>query len=181
MTPRRLDIRPGVPEDAAALAEFAERIYRDTFAPDNHPADMDAYCAKAFSTAIQERDLKDPSIHTLVGIDDGGALVAYAQLRPGAGPAITGPSPIELWRFYLARALHGSGAARPLMEAVLEAARARGARTLWLGVWERNPRAQAFYRKAGFVEVGAQEFLMGNDLQTDRLMVRSLDSMETHG
>jgi ribosomal protein S18 acetylase RimI-like enzyme len=62
------------------------------------------------------------------------------------------------------------------MAAAIEAAEAAGARTLWLGVWERNPRAIAFYRKAGFVDVGSQLFVVGTDPQTDRLMERSLAS-----
>jgi ribosomal protein S18 acetylase RimI-like enzyme len=60
------------------------------------------------------------------------------------------------------------------MTAVLEAAVRRGAATLWLGVWERNPRAQAFYRKYGFVDVGAHTFILGSDHQIDRLMARPL-------
>ena len=39
---------------------------------------------------------------------------------------------------------------------------------------ERNPRAIAFYRKFGFVDVGAHEFRLGADVQTDRVMVRGL-------
>jgi ribosomal protein S18 acetylase RimI-like enzyme len=37
-------------------------------------------------------------------------------------------------------------------------------------VWERNRRAQAFYKKSGFVDVGTQTFLVGTDEQTDRVM-----------
>ena len=47
-----------------------------------------------------------------------------------------------------------------------------GTRTLWLGVWERNERAKAFYRKGGFVDVGAHVFMVGTDAQTDRIMAR---------
>jgi hypothetical protein len=46
------------------------------------------------------------------------------------------------------------------------------AKTLWLGVWERNARGIAFYRKAGFADVGAQEFVLGTDVQSDRVMLR---------
>lgn len=53
----------------------------------------------------------------------------------------------------------------------LDAAREAGAVTLWLGVWERNPHAIAFYGKAGFVEVGAHTFVVGTDPQTDRIIV----------
>jgi ribosomal protein S18 acetylase RimI-like enzyme len=60
------------------------------------------------------------------------------------------------------------------MHAVDAEARARGAQTLWLGVWERNHRAQRFYAKHGFVDVGSHDFLVGKDRQTDRIMVRDL-------
>jgi ribosomal protein S18 acetylase RimI-like enzyme len=61
-----------------------------------------------------------------------------------------------------------------MMDAVIDAARERGTGTLWLGVWERNTRAQAFYRKFGFVDVGSHTFMLGTDVQTDRLMARTI-------
>jgi nucleoside-diphosphate-sugar epimerase len=57
---------------------------------------------------------------------------------------------------------------------LIDAARAAGARHLWLGVWERNPRARRFYEKCGFVDVGSQAFVLGSDPQTDRVMVTTL-------
>jgi ribosomal protein S18 acetylase RimI-like enzyme len=70
---------------------------------------------------------------------------------------------------------HGRGIAHQLMEAAIADAAARGAATLWLGVWEHNTRAQAFYRKFGFVDVGSHTFVLGTDVQTDRLMARTID------
>ncbi|MGH9173675.1 MAG: GNAT family N-acetyltransferase [Vicinamibacterales bacterium] len=167
-------IRRGEAADASALAALAERTFRETFAGDNTPADMAAHCAASYSTAIQGRELADTGMDTLVCVDSDGQLIAFAQLRPGAPPPVTGPSPIELWRFYVDRPHHGRGVAQRLMAEVVNTARARAALTLWLGVWERNLRAQAFYRKAGFSDVGAHEFRVGSDVQTDRLMSRSL-------
>jgi ribosomal protein S18 acetylase RimI-like enzyme len=54
------------------------------------------------------------------------------------------------------------------------AARARGAETLWLGVWERNDRARAFYAKCGFTGAGEHIFLFGTDPQTDLVLVTAL-------
>ncbi len=167
-------IRRAAAADAPALAALAERTFRDAFAADNTPADMAAHCARSYAPAIQARELADPGIDTLVGADAEGQLVAYAQLRPGSPPVAIGPSPLELWRFYVDRAYHGRGVAQQLMASVLETARARSARTVWLGVWERNPRAQAFYRKFGFVPVGTQQFVVGADVQTDQVMALSL-------
>jgi ribosomal protein S18 acetylase RimI-like enzyme len=39
-------------------------------------------------------------------------------------------------------------------------------------VWERNPRAIAFYEKLGFAAVGEHEFRLGNDPQRDIVMAR---------
>lgn len=168
-------IRLAVPEDAAALAALAERTFRDTFAADNTPEDMTAHIAQSYSPVHQARELGDPAVTTLVSTDSTGALTAYAQLRDCTAPAcVTGPAPLELGRFFVAADHHGKGVAQELMAAVLEAAVRRGAATLWLGVWEHNPRAQAFYRKFGFVDVGAHTFVLGSDPQIDRLMARSL-------
>lgn len=161
--------------DAAALSAFAERIFRETFGPDNTPANLDLYCLQVFSPVLQAAEIADARIVTLVAVDAGGAIVGFAQLRLGPVPeCVTGPMPLELVRFYVDTPLHGTGLARRLMEAVVDAARGQGVRTLWLGVWEHNPRAQAFYRKAGFTDVGAQTFRLGSDLQTDRVMMRAL-------
>jgi ribosomal protein S18 acetylase RimI-like enzyme len=81
---------------------------------------------------------------------------------------------LELKRLYVARACHGQGVAQALMDAALDAARARGAQTMWLGVWERNPRAVAFYRKYGFTRVGEHTFMLGTDAQTDWVLARPL-------
>jgi GNAT superfamily N-acetyltransferase len=51
----------------------------------------------------------------------------------------------------------------------------------WLGVWERNPRANAFYRKVGFTDVGSHVFMVGTDPQTDRIMVRHLPRAIANG
>ena len=56
------------------------------------------------------------------------------------------------------------------MKGVLDTASSLGATRVWLGVWEKNARAIAFYAKCGFRDVGSQPFLLGSDLQTDRVM-----------
>lgn len=173
--PDTLRIRSAVPADTEALAALAERTFRDAFEADNTADDINAYCGEAFTLDVQRRTIVDESVDTLLLEDESGALIAYAQLRPGSPEEIDVPSPVELWRFYVDRSHHGQGVAQELMRAVLDATRARGAKTLWLGVWERNLRAQAFYRKMGFVDVGSHTFLLGSDAQTDRLMALGLD------
>ena len=167
-------IRSARPGDAPALADFAARTFRETFEADNTPEDMAMYLEASYGPERQADELRDPRIVTLLA-EDAGRLAGYCQLREGKAPeCVPGPSPIEIWRFYVDRAWQGRGVARALMTAGLEAAVARDARTAWLSVWERNLRAQAFYRKCGFEDRGAREFVLGRDRQTDRVMVRAL-------
>jgi diamine N-acetyltransferase len=62
------------------------------------------------------------------------------------------------------------------MGAVHAAAVELGGRTLWLSVWERNPRARAFYAKCGFEDAGAADFYVGSDRQTDRILVTQVQA-----
>jgi GNAT superfamily N-acetyltransferase len=170
----RLIIRSGVPADSAPLAEFAARTFADTFGAANDPAHLRAFLASAYGVEQQARELVDPDTVTLLATLDE-RLVAYAQVHRGAPPACVGAADaVELQRFYVDRSAHGRGVAQRLMHAVRASARELGARHLWLGVWERNPRAIAFYARCGYVDVGHKTFDVGGDRQTDRVMLLSL-------
>ena len=82
--------------------------------------------------------------------------------------------PVEIVRFYAVREWIGGGVGAALMSACLSLAVEEGCDTIWLDVWEQNPRAIAFYRKWGFAVVGEQAFQLGSDLQHDLLMQRSI-------
>lgn len=160
-------VRRATASDAAALAELGARTFVDTFGAQNRPEDLEAYVAKTYGVAQQTREIEEGI--TLV-VESEGALVAFAQLHRSGSPF----GDVELGRFYVDRAHHGRGVAQALMEAVLAAARNLGGRKLWLGVWERNPRGIRFYEKCGFADEGTQPFVVGSDVQTDRIMTRIL-------
>ena len=169
-----MQIRRAAPADAAVVADLARATFFDTFAASNNPTDMALHLERAYGAAQQEAEIVDPAIVTLL-VEDAGVAIAYAQIRAGHAPeGVADHDAVELWRFYVARQWHGRGVAQQLMEHVKQEARAQGAKTLWLGVWERNDRARAFYSKCGFEDVGAHVFLFGTDPQTDRVMVAAV-------
>ena len=171
-----LIIRPGQAQDAELLAELGARTFAETFASDNTPEDMAAYLASAFGPEQQAEELADPRCLFQIA-ETNGVAVGYAMLRFGnVLLGVTGDKPIELVRLYVSRESLGSGAGAALMQACIDKAQQRGYETLWLGVWEHNARAQAFYRKWNFHEVGTHVFQLGDDQQTDLLMQRSIDS-----
>jgi GNAT superfamily N-acetyltransferase len=168
-------IRRAEPADAGPLAEFAARIFAETFGPDNRPEDMAAHLANRFGARQQSEEIADPAIVTLL-VEEDGRLIAYSQITTLHAPpdGVTGEAPVEIARFYVDRRWHGKGLANRLMAAAREAARELGGRTVWLAVWEHNPRAIAFYARHGFRDVGRQDFWLGGDRQTDRVMVAAL-------
>jgi ribosomal protein S18 acetylase RimI-like enzyme len=178
-TTSSIRIRRADAGDAAELSDFAARIFRETFAADNNPEDMAAYLAEAFGADRQRAEIGEPSAIVLLAEDVADAttrpLAGYSHLTAGEPPeCVHGPAAVELKRFYLDRAWQGTGLAQLLMRATVDAAVASGVRTLWLGVWEHNPRAIAFYRKFDFTEVGSHDFMLGRDRQTDIIMARPL-------
>jgi diamine N-acetyltransferase len=169
-----VNIRLAGVNDAEVLAELGRRTFHDTFAAANDATDMALYLSQAFGIDQQTRELGDRDITTLL-VEADGAAIAYAQLRADHVPeCVADVKAIELSRFYVSREWHGRGIAQLLMDRVKAAARERGANTMWLGVWERNDRARAFYVKYGFADVGEHIFLFGTDPQTDRVMVAGL-------
>lgn len=167
-------IRKANRNDAKQLARLAEKTFRDAFGPMNTVEDMDLHCQTSYSEAMQAGEIANPQILTLLAESTEG-LVGFAQLRWGDAPdCVSAESPCEIQRFYVASHWHGKGVAQELMRASIQEAQSLGADVVWLGVWERNPRAIAFYQKFGFVEVGAHTFLLGSDLQRDIVMARRL-------
>lgn len=166
----RIRVRRAVVADAAQIAVFTERIFELTFGPDNSADDMAAYLLTAFGEDIQARQLaQSDCVHLILEVD--GTLAACACLLSGAtDPAVHGEAPVEIQRFYVDPEFHGVGIAFTLMQACMHTARAGGGRTLWLGVWERNRRAIRFYEKCGLLDVGSHAFVLGSDVQCDRVM-----------
>ncbi|MEZ5211455.1 N-acetyltransferase [Gordonia sp. (in: high G+C Gram-positive bacteria)] len=115
-----------------------------------------------------------------------GAVIGYALLVHAASTdddvraAVPGGPITEISKMYVLPEHHGSAdpdgtpPAHLLMTAALDAARARGSATAWLGVNQLNARAQRYYRKMGFAVAGTKSFTLNGTVEHDYVMVRSL-------
>jgi ribosomal protein S18 acetylase RimI-like enzyme len=169
-----LTIRRGTLADAALLSEFGASTFSETFAADNSPEDLAAYLATSFNLSQQTAELEDPASTFLIA-EVGGRAAGYAMLRESEPEnGVEGANPVELVRLYVSRDWLGRGIGEQLMRACIDVGRQDGYETIWLGVWERNARAQAFYRKWNFRTVGEHVFQLGSDLQRDLVMERTL-------
>jgi ribosomal protein S18 acetylase RimI-like enzyme len=163
-------LRRAVPGDAPTLSVLAERTFRESFSARNSPGNMDLHCERHFSPDMQAREISDRGIVTTLAFDDG-QLVGFSQLMPAKTHAgVAAARPAELNRIYVIAERHGKGIAQALMQDALATAKAYGADCLWLGVWEHNPKAIAFYRKFGFEPAASHSFMLGEERQRDLIM-----------
>lgn len=176
-----VSVSPAHPDDAAELAALAALTFPLACPPAVSREDSAAFVAAHLSEECFRDYLADTSKRILV-VRDGGHIRGYALLvfRPPADPEVGEalqhvPSPAaELSKCYVHPAAHGSGLAAALMQAARDAAAAEGYRSLWLGVNDLNVRAQAFYRKSGFTEVGRRSFAVGPHTFRDFILAAPL-------
>jgi len=173
----QIDIRHATIDDAKSLTDLSYTTFWDAFAhhPKNAPDDLAHYMRQAFNLEQITAELNDPrAVFLLAEID--GELAGYAKLVcENVEPGIDAKKPIELNRLYSQQKFLGQGVGQTLMDACFTLAREQGFDTMWLGVWEYNPRAQRFYEKNGFQQVSSHTFVLGSDPQTDLLMQRTLN------
>ena len=162
---------PG-PAEAATLAALFRQCFTDTFGHLYRPQDLAAFLAQS-SIARWREELADPDFaFCLVRV--AGAPVGFAKLAPVALPVTPAGPAIELRQFYLLAGQHGTGLAQRLMAWVLDEARRRSARELFLSVFIDNHRARRFYERYGFERIGTYAFMVGSHADEDELMRLSL-------
>lgn len=153
-------VRPANPDDAQGMAKVHVDTWRETYRGLMSDATLDNPDFLSWREHFWTTALTDPQrVGNLAAVathEDSIVGIAMAsQSREGESQ--------HLFILYTYAAFHGSGAGSALLDAVLDP---QNSATLWVA--DPNPRAQAFYRKHGFVpsgdvkvEDGVREIEMG--------------------
>jgi ribosomal protein S18 acetylase RimI-like enzyme len=167
-------IVPCSPHEVDALRKIAYETYDRTFRPMNTAQAMEKYLAEAFSRERLLQELLNPeSDFSFLYADD--VLCGYLKLNEAPAQSdLHDPESLEIERIYVTEESHGKGLGKALINHAVDVGRKRAKRYLWLGVWERNLKAIAFYKKVGFTITGHHFFRMGDDIQRDFIMQRML-------
>jgi ribosomal protein S18 acetylase RimI-like enzyme len=163
-------------DDIHTLREVAYETFDETFRDQNTAESMSAYLETAFALEQLQKELTHPSSQFYFVIYDGD-VAGYLKVNvDDAQTEAMGEDALEIQRIYIKRRYQKLGLGKLLYHKALEIARELGKKRVWLGVWERNENALAFYRKMGFEQTGAHSFYMGDEEQTDYIMSLVLDS-----
>jgi ribosomal protein S18 acetylase RimI-like enzyme len=169
-----LSIRECREDEIEELQRISYDTYDETFRHLNTPETMQKYLSESFNQNTLLDELRNPnSTFYLVRKDD--SLVGYLKLNEATAQTdINDPMALEIERIYIYKQHKGKGFGKELMKFALEKAEENGKRYVWLGVWEKNEEAIAFYVKAGFKIAGIHSFRMGDEIQLDYIMKKQI-------
>ncbi len=167
-------LRRATAADAAKLELLGQATFLTAFAYD-HPGDaLVTHCRDQHSSAFYAA-WADSADHALWLIEtELGAPIGYAALTPPALDIPVADGDLELKRIYTLTGWQNAGLGRRLMDAVTAEARLRGAKRLYLCVYEINTAAQRFYARLGFERVGRQDFRVGEVIFHDWILALEL-------
>jgi diamine N-acetyltransferase len=161
-------------EDLQILRAISKETFNDTFKDQNSPEQMEAYLEKAFNSEQLEKELLNPSSHFyFVYVNN--EVAGYLKVNTNDAQTETmDDESLEIERIYIRKDFQRHGLGKYLLNKVMEVALEHHKQKVWLGVWEKNENAIEFYKKMGFVQTGAHSFYMGEEEQTDFIMIKIL-------
>lgn len=169
-----INIKKCALEDLHTLQEISYETFNDTFKDQNSPENMIAYLERAFNLKQLEKELFNLSSQFFF-VYFNNDLAGYLKVNTNdAQSEEMGDESLEIERIYIKNQFQKHGLGKYLLNKALEIAMERKKKKIWLGVWEKNENAIAFYKKMGFVQTGAHSFYMGDEEQTDFIMAKTL-------
>ncbi|MGE7907189.1 GNAT family N-acetyltransferase [Peribacillus sp. NPDC094092] len=161
-------------EDSRELQAISYETFNETFKDQNSPENMNAYLERAFNLKQLEKELSDISSQFFfVYFND--QIAGYLKVNTNdAQTEEMGDESLEVERIYIRNKFQKHGLGKYLLNKAMEMAVERNKKKIWLGVWEKNENAIAFYKKIGFVQTGAHSFYMGDEEQMDFIMTKTL-------
>lgn len=169
-----VNIKKCMLEDVQILQAISMETFHDAFKEQNSPENMNAYLEKAFHRNQLESELANPSSQFFfVTVDNEVAGYLKVNTDDAQSEKMEDPS-LEIERIYLKTHYQKQGLGKLLLNHAVEIAMAQKKKNVWLGVWEKNDNAIAFYEKLGFVQTGTHAFYMGDEEQTDYIMTKTL-------
>ena len=165
-------IRQATVDDVDALCRLGAATFRETYRAISDPREVDEYAEEHFARDKVLAWFRKPCTRTLVATADS-VPVGYAHVRSAKVPAcVADRKAIELSRLYLLASAQGTGLGGALLDAAIAEIAALGGATVWLGAYDRNVNALAFYARRGFVHAGTHEFEFGGRIYHDPVLTR---------
>lgn len=169
-----INIKKGTLEDLYTLQEISYETFNETFKDQNSSQNMSAYLEKAFNLKQLEKELSNVASQFFF-VYFNNEVAGYLKVNTNdAQSEEMGDESLEIERIYIKGEFQKHGLGKYLLNKSIEIAMEHNKKKIWLGVWEKNENAIAFYEKMGFVQTGVHSFYMGDEEQMDFIMIKTL-------
>lgn len=166
-------IEPCDISDIEVLQKISIETFTETFKQDNSIEDLQNYLDQAYTLDKLQNELKNRNSMFFFLYQENN-LAGYLKLNVGdAQTEAMGDDALEIERIYIKGAYQNNGFGKVFMNHVSDIAKEKEVRKIWLGVWEHNTKAIAFYERHGFIRQGQHSFFMGEDEQIDWIMTKT--------
>lgn len=160
------------------LQKISRQTFYETFSTVNTEENMTKYLEEELSLEKLSVELNDKNSEFYFAIS-GEEVIGYLKLNSGQSQTeLKDIKSLEIERIYVLKEFHGKRVGQLLYQKAIQRAQETGIDSVWLGVWEENPRAISFYKKNGFVEFDKHIFRLGDDEQTDIMMKLQLKDIQ---
>lgn len=170
-----LSIQKVTPDDVIALRDISIQTFLETYGWYNTKENLALY----FSNDLSEETLKGQidSIETdYFFVLKNDHPIGFIKIGLKNNPAQkSNGKELEIERIYILNEFQGFGAGKFLLEFTESIAQTKGITQIWLGVWVKNLKAQDFYFRNGFTQIGEHDFWLGKDQQRDLILVKSIE------
>lgn len=165
-----ISVKEATIHDAETISRLATETFYETYSWHNTAENMKEYTETHFNLAQTKNELKQEGTYFFL-VNVGAEVIGYAKLRSvDDPPELKGLRHIEIERIYVQKQHQNKKAGYALIKKCIEKGREIKLDTIWLGVWEKNTKALAFYEKVGFKKFGIHNFQLGDDVQNDHLV-----------
>lgn len=160
-------------KDSHELQEVSIETFNETFKDQNSPEQITSYLEREFNIQSIEKQLANGSSQFFF-IYFNHEVAGYLKVNTDdAQSEKMGDESLEIERIYVKKKYQKHGLGKHLLNKAVEVAVKQNKKKIWLGVWEENRNAIAFYQKKGFVQTGTHSFYMGDEEQVDLIMTKN--------
>ncbi|WP_413524626.1 GNAT family N-acetyltransferase [Carnobacterium divergens] len=160
--------------DLQTLQKMSIETFSDTFKDQNTTENLTTYLEQAYHTEQLRNELNNPD-STFLFLKDKQEIVGYLKVNVNTAQSEnSAEEALEVERIYIKKTAKGQGYGRKMIAKAEELAKQKKKKQIWLGVWEHNEPARAFYKHLGFVETSEHSFYMGNEKQLDIIMTKKV-------
>lgn len=168
-------IKKATIDDIDLLYIIGSKTFIETYENQNTSENLKKYLEEKFNRKQILDEIQAPeTIFLLVELEND--IIGYAKMRVNLAEN-TDIKSLEIERIYIIKNYHGQKYGADLMQKCIDIALENNYESLWLGVWEHNPKAIKFYHQWGFEIVGTHKFQLGDDAQTDFLMKKTFTQL----